>query len=412
MNLDERLHSARREYLDRPWPAPSILGDTPGRSPQRHRWARIGVLVAGCLILVVIGVVAVRRPFPGDGVVAGPNASGMSAPAGAADGALTEGLVSALPEPAMPQVPAGWKLIDYSDFRFAVPGDWQVAISRSCWQPAGDPTPTGVVLLQSSPTDGQATCHPEHPLPASVLSLVGGQRSAFSGQATTVGTFNAVRSIGPSCTPPSCPNNQYLFDDGYVLSFTGPLEEQVLATFTASGRDRALLGGPVADRAGWKPISTGGVTVEVPPSWTTLDLPASYQEVRDPDGSISSFGGHINPGDCDGVYFRSRQGGQPTAYLGSSPFMKSCPPSTFRDLTPADGVWIRPADQNRPASRPADRSVQVGAVTVTLLTTSNQLTVPVIDLEVKTHDATVLVSIGVGADPSVARSILRSVSSV
>ncbi len=410
MNLDERLDTARREYLEHPWPAPATTIDTPGRPPTRHRWPLVGVAVAACVI--VAAFVAVNRPSPGGDVVAGPNATGSTSSSAAGTAALGEGLASSEAEPAMPEVPAGWKLIDYSDFRFAVPADWQIAISRSCWQPAGDPTPTGVVLLQSSPTDNQGSCGPQHPLPASVLTLVGGQPSAFSGEATTVGTLDAVRYVGPSCSPPTCPHNQYLIDNAYVLSFTGPLEGEVLATFTTSGRNRSLLAGPAADRNGWRPVSSGGVTVEVPSSWTMLDLPASYHEERNPDGSVVSQGGHINPGECNGVYFPTRQGNEPTTYVGSSPLVPSCPFSTFRDLTPADGVWIRTVDQKHPASLSAERSVQVGSATVTLLKAPTQLTVPVIDLEVKTRDATVLLSIGVGADPSVARTILHSLSIV
>ncbi len=429
MNLDDRLAAAREQHRSRSWPVPAAgtvdsgagAGGRPVQGPARRR-VLVAVLVAAATIVAV--VLAARAPRDGDTVV-GPVATGTTAPSPgdgtAGSGSATtsgssstrtpvrlDGLVVDEPEPAVPAAPAGWQLMDWAEFRFAVPEGWIVPASRSCWQPnAGGPTATGAVLLRSSPADDGPSCSPEQALPDSVLTIEGEHAEAVSGEAAMVGDWPAQRLRLPTCS--TCATDVFQLGS-YRLTIKGSEADAVLATFTRSGRDRALRSGPMSDTTGWRPLVLDGVSVLVPPAWAVVDLTETSEEQSVPGGGIQ-FSGRSNRGSCSGSLFEPPAGETVRAVRGVTMPVVPCPQSMVRVLTPADGVWLRPKDATTDlGDRATERSVVVEGTTISLLAPATSVTVPVIDLAIERGGTTTLLSIGVGADAATARAILHSLT--
>ena len=142
----------------------------------------------------------------------------------------------------------------------------------------------------------------------------------------------------------------YLFDIPYQLSVSGPHAEQVLGTFTNSGFQRVLGRGPQAS-------------------------------------------------------------------LGTSRLIPSCAPQIDFDLVPGDGLWIRSTADSQ--SQPDGTQIAHGVVDgLDVTVAAMHRTVagapsPALDLVVRDGSATpIWVSLGVGTDTSIARSILRSLHAV
>jgi hypothetical protein len=209
------------------------------------------------------------------------------------------------------------------------------------------------------------------------------------GSTTKVGTLDATvftEGCGDGC------DTWYQLDAGYNLSITGPLSQQVLATFTDSGARRALMTGPVADTTGWHTIRFDGVAVHVPASWDRTALTTATNV--------------INPGMCFGPKFR--RGIHPTAYTGESRFVPSCPPPSRYELEPGNGLWLRAgADSSSPvlATGHTDDGLKIEAVGPA----TDPQPDPALDVVVHTGTTKVTISIGVGLDASTARAILGSI---
>ena len=268
-------------------------------------------------------------------------------------------------EPA-PLVPNGWKVLDFEEFRFAVPADWTVPIWQSCL------TASPGVVLVSTPAKPTSGCESTQPLPASVLT------------------------IGPA--------------DGnsYQVTASGPEADRVLATFTDSGIRRVLQTGNEADTTGWHAVGYSGLAFLVPTAWPVVDLPASVVEQESNGKSQMSW--ISNPDACGMAMFSNGRG--ESAYLGTSP-PPSCPAGLFFDLEPNDGLWIRSIsnEEAQTLGTPVARGV-VGGLDVTVVRIEvsqyNRAPSSVLDLIVRNGATPMWISLGVGTDPSIARSILRS----
>jgi hypothetical protein len=378
---------------------PTQPGLTTGTLPDIPAWRTRKVtlvLASVAAILVVVGVtvavVAERRSH---------NPTTVDSTATTPDSASPWVRMSG-PETPAPPVPAGWQVMDYGDFRFALPSTWTAPIGDGCW-PAGNP-PAGVVIAR--PAGGLASpfCTPKQPLPESSLTIEGGHGPPPSAPRTSVGALTAVgntlKCIG--CSP------AYHFDNGYVVAATGPDAAAVLATFTDSGRVTAMKDGPVANTAAWHKISFQGVAFKVPGDWSVVDLPGSYTETTDGGGTVNGFGGQLNPGACGsgGLFYVEEP---PRVYTGSSPIVPSCPAPSDYNLAPANGIWAREPvkDENTPDTSVVTNT-QVGANKVVVEYPSPHT--PAVTVVVTTPTGAVEVTVGVGADPSTTRTILGTIS--
>lgn len=378
------------DLADRPGPILETSPRTEHRSPAR----RVVLAVAACLV-VTVGLVAVARARGSGGddrVAAGPT----TAPPAAEDlGWLTP----FGQEPPPPAMPAGWKVLDFADMRFAVPANWATPVSRSC-----APVSVGVVLV-SDGSPGQTTCGPAQPLPVSTLVIEPISGPAETGTPAKVGAFAAKKVTPPACD--TC-GDTFQLDNGYQVTTTGPDADQVRATFTDSGAHRVLQTGPLADTTGWHPLTFGAVSFQVPAAWPTEQLSTADPNVTTIGGTTLRQSGEVNPGVCGNALFREPA----TVYLGSSPMSPSCPLGMIKDLVPRDGAWIRVLDdQMKPStSRPITQG-RLNGLSVTVVDTdrtADRAPSPVLDIEITDGSQTLWLTLGVGLDPSAARAILRS----
>ena len=402
-DLDAAISADRAATLVEPIETP--------RPARRHLLLAVAALA---LIAGGIGiVVAANRGGPSHesvsgvddttGVTAPDSTSATSSPASTTVDSETawEWLAQFGAEAQLPPVPDGWKVLDFERFRFAVPADWTVPISRSC----AIPTPPGVVLISATTPETTASCSPEQPLPGSVLTIGPAVDDPASGVPTTVGTLSAMQ-IPPKCI--GCPP-VYQFDTPYQVTVSGPEAEQVLATFSDSGSRRVLQAAAVADTSSWQAVTYKGIAFRIPEEWLIVDLPASYKEATQGNGAVQ-ISAQPDPGICGGAMFPSDREAQVS--LGTSPLVPSCAAVMNFDLAPGDGMWMRSTVTalTQLDGTPIAHGVVDGLdVTVVRIRRRNGDTPsPVLDLIVKQGDTTIWVSLGVGADTSIARSILRS----
>jgi hypothetical protein len=287
-------------------------------------------------------------------------------------------------EAPMPTVPEGWQVMDVGAVRFAVPADWQAPRDTSCLTlPAG-----GIVLLPFlQPTEH---CSPSLTLPDNQLTIT---RADVPLPTTPpdakLGDLDAWQTSDSPTT--------YRLPSGVEVSAAGPDAPQILATFTTSGAHRALQDGPLVDTSDWKSVTFHGVSLLVPATFEQLDLAhQDHQQGFMPD-----------PGTCDYGWFAW----MPRALVDTQDphITVSCAVSMAWPTVPADGVWMRTLDG---AQLTPTASGNLGGLEVSIVQPDlpGDATVsPIIDLVIHSAPDDVRVSIGVGTDPSVARTILRSV---
>jgi hypothetical protein len=290
-------------------------------------------------------------------------------------------------------------VLDYDDFRFAVPADWTVPIDRSCATES-----PGVVLVKTARPS--TTCSPAKPLPASVLTIEPAQETPPSGVSpVTIGTLSAIAVPAPDCSDCS---PTYVFDNGLQVTVAGPDRDRVLATFTDSGARRALQTGVDASTAGWQTATYGGVSVLVPGQWDVVDLPTSHTVTTDAAGNTQESG-FVDPGQCGGALFADEP---PRVSTGTSDFVASCPASLELDLAPHDGLWMRTIDAadvdtvGEPIAQWQWNGLRIVAVDADRVTVPNQS--GAVDLIVTGGEGTVWITLGAGPDPAIARSVLKS----
>jgi len=368
--------------------------------PAGGHW-RAALAVAAAAVLLVGIAIALRSPRDAEQVATGP---GTTMPA--EDVAWLTPFGTEGPAPA---VPAGWRVLDYRDVRFAAPAAWTAAWTTGC-------APSlNLLVVGSGGAEGAVPCPADGPsemraemgqIKPQVDALLIALASTPAGQGapTMVGALPGEQAGAPSCS--SC-NPTFRLDNGLQVEARGEALG-TFATFSDAGHRRVLQSGPVADVAGWETITYDGIAIDVPSAWRTRDLPADFKETRRADGVVTGQSGTFEPGTCDGSLFPPNP--QPIVTLGSVPLKTACPAGFGKTLEPGDGVWIR--------ARAAD---DVGGAPVTH-GTLHGLTVdipdpnlrydglsPTLDVDVHVGDGTERLTIGVGLDPSIARAILRSI---
>ena len=374
-----------------------LLGD--GRRPLRVRRVAVPLLVVFCCV----GCGSVTRPSAFESTA---TASSDVTAASGSDPPLSVGTTTASPtsaestvapdtswlepfgtESPMRSLPVGWQVMDVGAVRFGVPADWQVPMSGSCLMG----TAAGVVLLPFL-VDG-ATCSPAPVLPENQLTVTRADGSdPASAPDAKVGDLDAWRMSGT-------PIPTFRVAGGIQVGATGPDASQVLATFTASGAHRALQAGPLVATTGWQTVTFDGVSMLVPPDWSPYDL--ANQDAK--------HGVMPDPGTCSYGWFAT---GTPRVLLGSSDIVVGCAATMSWPTQPLDGAWIR--DRAGADLTPIATSGQLGDLDVSVVQPDmpGDTTIsPIIDVIVHSDSADVRISIGVGTDPSIARTILHSIHS-
>jgi hypothetical protein len=357
---------------------------------RRRRWGVPAVAVAAVLA-AVIGVLAVR-----DGADGGARLEAGRAPSTTETATW---LTPMGPEVPAPAVPEGWQVLDAGPVRFAVPPGW--AVIRPGPACAG-PHPGALVVVPHLP---QGFDCPSSVDPAGTIVLTPAATVADGGERAMVGTMPAT-TVAPRCD--GCAT-AYRLDVGIEVTATGPDAGAVLATFTDSGAVRVLQDGPPADPATWRTIEYGGVALEVPAGWATTDLDRSGTTTAG-SGVTELVVSEENPGGCNGPRFPADD--VPKVVAGSGP-MPSCPapgPNQPLDLRAGEGVWIRTSGTVGIAGLPSTVAGSIDGLDVVAAPSDFDARSPSLELGAALPDGeAVLVSIGVGLDPSVARAIVRSI---
>lgn len=295
-------------------------------------------------------------------------------------------------------VPVSWQDVEVGPVGFAVPPGWQVPNGFTCLD-RGTP---GYVLVADIVPSASTCATPNVACPvdacadtnARVVIATAAGDAPVSPPDARVGSFDAWR-IGDA------PIETYRLTNGVEVGVVGPDAAPILATFTDSNPRRALQTGPLADTSTWKTVSFAGVSVLVPPRWELLDL--AHQDI--PHGFFP------DPGTCQEPWFWP---GYPRALVDvSDPHIGvSCIVVVELPVRPEEGLWIRdvPAGESlRPmAAEGVVDGMDVGVLDRPLpsdAATAN----PLVDLIVHDGTRTLRISIGVGLDPTIARTILRSI---
>jgi hypothetical protein len=156
-----------------------------------------------------------------------------------------------------------------------------------------------------------------------------------------------------------------------------------LETITVSGRYRALHGGRVLSSAGWRRVALDGLSVPVPPTWPIAQLGPAQ----------------TNPGICGRGVFHA-----PEAFVGTGGRFPSCPAPGPGAGPAVDGLWLRrdPA----PGVAAQANSNRIGGP---LLAVTNP-ELPVIELNLNGETGFARLTVGVGPDPIVARTVVASLT--
>jgi hypothetical protein len=322
---------------------------------RRQRQTRKLAVIPALAAVVALSVVRLTTRSRSEHVITGPTATTQPNPG-----------LAALPVKMIPG-PPGWQPVDYGNARVWVPPDWSIL-------------PTGVsecatlvkVVLLNPPT---TVCNsPRTPVSAVTIWPIGSVDETGPSR-----TINGYRVLVPSITP-----TFYIprLSVRITIQTTSDAQRQtILATLGPSSRAAVLAPGPTGPPPrDWKAASYGPITVRVPPSWPVENIDAAQ-----------GF-------DVCRVIFHT-----PAVVLGSPSVMPPCPMGGVR--LPGDGVWLRTTS--------AAIYGLPGAFSP--LTTSTGLHVEVLNgndsFLVAVEVQTVEVTLGVGFDPTIARTILYSLAS-
>ena len=403
-DLDHQL----RDYIDAVAPAVDI-DEVKAGAPRvaepvpitdrgrRRRWLPVAAVAAAVAVLAGVVLLVERRSDTAQVEVGsdGVTAWDWLAPLGS--------------EVDAPTVPKGWKVLDFAELRFAVPPEWTVPVSES--SAGADGESPGVVLIPN--VDGSTCTRGSGPpdLPESVLRIETADPSLDGGVSDQIGTFSATRFDPSSCD--DCPS-VYRLDNGYQISVNGPDARQVRATFTDSGAHRDLQAGVVVDPSGWRSLDYAGIGLDIPADWGVVDLAASTEAITNPDGTVQ-WSSAPHPMMTDGSLFRPDLPYR--TYLGDANIYQGGPAPLSYNLEPTEGVWVRSitdADAESivggsyfgPGPTPAVVQGEVDGLAVSVVRNARRS--PAIDLVIRNGASATWVTLGVGLESSIARSILRS----
>lgn len=197
------------------------------------------------------------------------------------------------------------------------------------------------------------------------------------------------------------PDSTYRLTNGIEVAATGADSAQILASFTDAGVARILQNGPQAENTDWTPVAVAGVSLFVPPNWKVKDLP--HQDF--------SQGFSPNPAADHGAWFYSVV---PRVFIGKAdPNIVTAGLAVDQwPIAAVDAAWEYEIPDDTANIGPVIASGTTNCLRVSVVERTlpdNNSIDPVLDLIVRSADHTVRVSIGVGPDASIARTILRSI---
>jgi hypothetical protein len=276
----------------------------------------------------------------------------------------------ARPETRTVAEPTGWRIVDYGDARVAAPPDWTVALLPRFTTDCPPDAPTGVVIYQES----QATCSSvvigpiyPGPFPPRPALTIHGIKLYLSADDVTFVSYSAPE-LGVSLS----------------VRRTGAARS-VLGTLTSSAR-RVVLGPGDAPSvpSDWRTVAFGGVSLRVPPTMPVTHLGPN----------------NLQPGACARQAFPKPAVALGNGYTG----LVRCLVSPGVAI-PTDGVWISAPHPQLPHSYAT--SLVVAGLRLWVDTSTD----PVLTIQPQRGDTELpaLVHIGLGPDPSVARTILYSI---
>ncbi len=340
-----------QDLRDHPPANPSPLDEIRRRARiiRRRRAYRIVSVLPVLAAVVALSVVLTSTHTRNARLVTGPAGSPSA----------TQGLA---PLPVkMISGPPGWQPVDYLNARIWVPGNWAVLFPGT--SPCGIAL-TDVVVLNPHFSE---QCGPG-PTPP------GPQSYAFMQPNTPLPGHQAVHSInGHPVVGTTSPYS--VMDLSVRLTLVGPQANAILATLGPSSRAAVLARGPMAlAPSNWQTITYSGVSLRVPPGWP----------YKDPH-SIAGCGGEFAQG--------------PAVVLG--PLLRlTCPPPNYEPPL-GDGLRIAPASPNSALPETPYRTAT--GLRINVLNTGDSV---LLDIDAPTAD----IAIGLGIDPSIARTIFYSLS--
>jgi hypothetical protein len=309
--------------------------------------------------------------------------------------------------PAVP-VPAGWQTFEYDDLRLSVPPAW-VVLRHSIPDEQGCPDPTTRIVDLNWPGDCEAA-----PLTVFRMPLECGDRECSRLGRTGLEVLGVEMLNGLQVVRVETPCDRCVDlvvpDLDVYLAFAKVSDvewETVLSTLDRSTRWRALHEGPMVDTTGWQAVDAGGVG-DVP-----LMVPGSW--------SVRRTGGAPPPPDWPWICrdgFGSADAGRVYVDEGLRSKRQNCPGHHAGMGVPVDAVVVRRArtDEHESDGSGADIIPDLLPGSATNVDGRTIVTFPsfaagALTIEVRIESAAqppILVSIGVGTDPSVTRTILHS----
>jgi hypothetical protein len=288
-----------------------------------------------------------------------------------------------LPALTSAPTPKGWRIVDFGDARLAAPPGWSVAdltgSSIPCVGHGGlaQRSQEGVDLFTENPSSCSAVIlQPGTPtdLPSRAARTIHGIRLYLISD-TVVSLAYAVPELGVTVV---------------LRGVDGALP--VLETLTSSARRVVLAAGP-APRVphDWRTVEYGGITLRVPPTMPVIRLGAS----------------DIAPGTCATQTFV-----RPGAYVGNGfPGAVHCPMIPAGVVAkPTDGVWISNTPERMPNTSPV-RVIDLPTVRLRVEAAASVLADPTLTIEPSGPAGRLptVIHLGLGPDPTVARTILYSI---
>lgn len=335
------------------------------RTLRNRRMALRATAVALTVVVVGGGFTALR------------DRSGPSPVNVATESSTTSPVRPSAPEIRTAPVPNGWRIVDFADARLAIPPGWTASSPGASTGCAPTPMNDQFVLFDgATPSCPSIVVAPIMPstLPRRAALTIHGLKLYLAAD-TVVWIRYAVPELGVTLT---------------VHGAAGP----VLDTLTSSAR-RVVLAAPervTAVPSDWRTVSFGGVTLQVPPTMRITRLAGSL----------------LPPGACGKQIFAD----PPTVFVGNGSSVGPFCPFIAAGVVavPVDGVWISTMPDAFPApAGPATviRGVELGGLAVTI----DAATDPLLTIRTRLGGAAAptVIRLGLGPDPTIARTILSSI---
>ena len=245
----------------------------------------------------------------------------------------------------------------------------------------------GDVVGPPPPDAGPGVCHP---VPRSLqVHLQNGDCPTTNEpcRTTTVNGLTVLRSEATAAVAE-------LGVDLYFGGIEADTITAVVATIIPSPMARVLAAGPVLDTTGWTRSSIANLQLVTPPSWRTHDL-----------------GNEPVPAACAGGVFEQH----PQTLLTGKAVMPACPDRSY-DEPPAvrvDGAWLYeliPGQGGIPLSDGPRFSTYPALGLRSRVGLANLDRTDTVTLYVVTSGANVIVTVGIGTDDTVARTIIHGLT--